>query len=83
MTPYGFFFCGDTPARQFEKGTQLGRTCKCGSCGCKDTILADLPRAHQKTWRSFTDIQSLIVGGKFGNIPGKLKPLDNLVVSNL
>ena len=76
------FFCGDTPARQFERGTQLGGTYKCGSCRCKDTMMADLPHALEKKWRSLADLQSLILGGKFGNIPGKLKPLDNLV-SNL
>ena len=73
-------FCGDTPARQFERGTQLGGTYKCGSCGCKDTMMADLPHALEKKWRSLADLQSL---SKFGNIPRKLKPLDNLVVSNL
>ena len=44
--------------------------------------MADLPHALEKKWRSLADLQSLILGGKFGNIPGKLKPLDNLV-SNL
>ena len=41
---------------------------------------ADLPHALEKKWRSLADLQSLILGG---NIPGKLKPLDNLIVSNL
>ena len=41
---------------------------------------ADLPHALEKKWRSLADLPSLILGG---NIPGKLKPLDNLVVSNL
>ena len=45
--------------------------------------MADLPHALEKKWRSLADLQSLILGGKFGNVPGKLKPLDNLVVSDL
>ena len=27
------FFCGDKPAQQFERGTQIGGTYKCGGCG--------------------------------------------------
>ena len=45
--------------------------------------MVDLPHALETKWRSLADLQSLILGAKFGNIPGKLKPLDNLVVSNL
>lgn len=30
------FFTGDKPAAQFERGTQIGGTYKCGGCGCKD-----------------------------------------------
>ena len=77
------FFCGDAPARQFERGTQLGGTYKCGSCGCKDKMMADLPHALQKKWRSLADLQNLILAGKYGNSPGRLKPLDGLLVANL
>ena len=45
--------------------------------------MADQPHAFELKWRSLTDLQSLILGGKFGNVPGKFKPLDNLVVSSL
>ena len=38
------FFCGDKPAQQFERGTQIGGTYKCGSCGCVDTMMQDLAR---------------------------------------
>ena len=27
------FFCGDKPAQQFERGTQVGGAYKCGGCG--------------------------------------------------
>ena len=30
------FLCGDKPAQQFERGTQIGGIYKCGGCGCKD-----------------------------------------------
>ena len=36
------FFCGDKPAQQFERGTQVGGSYKCGSCGCKDSVMQDL-----------------------------------------
>ena len=78
-----FFFCGDAPARQFERGTQLGGIHKCGSCGCKDTMMADLLHALHITWRSLDDLQGLILAGKFGNAPGQLKPLDGLLVADL
>lgn len=45
--------------------------------------MADLPHALEKKSRSLANLQSLILGGKFGNVPEKLKPLYNLVVSNL
>ena len=48
---------------------------KCGSCGCKDIMMADLPHALQKPWRSLVDIQDLILAGKFGNTPDQFKPL--------
>ena len=76
-------FCGDTPARQFERGTQLGGVYKCGSCGCKDTMMADLAHALQKKWRTLADLQDLILAGKYGNAPGQLKPLDGLLVAKL
>ena len=44
--------------------------------------MADLPHALEIKWRSHIDIRILILGSKFGNIPGKLKLLDN-IVSNI
>ena len=70
-------------ARQFERGTQLGGAFKCGSCGYKDIMMADLPHALQKPWRSLVDVQDLILAGKFGNAPGQLKPLEGLLVADL
>ena len=77
------FFCGDKPAQQFERGTQVGGAYKCGGCGCKDSVMQDLSHALQCTPRSLQDLQSLILAGKYGNQPGQLKPLDQLLVANL
>ena len=77
------FFCGNAPARQFERGMQLRGVYKCGSCGCADAMMADLAHALQKTWRSLDNLQHLILAGKFGNAPGQLKPLDGLLVADL
>ena len=46
-------------------------------------MMADLAHALQKTWRSLDNLQHLILAGKFGNAPGKLKPLDGLLVADL
>ena len=77
------FFCGDKPAQQFERGTQIGGIYKCGVCGCKDTMMMDLGHAFHHTWRSLSDIQTLVLGGKFGNKPECLKPFDSLKVADL
>ena len=77
------FFCGDKPAQQFERGTQVGGAYKCGGCGCKDSAMQDLSRALQCPPRSLQDLQSLILAGKYGNQPGQLKPLDQLLVAKL
>ena len=74
------FFCGDAPAREFERGTQLGGVYKCGSYGCKDAMMADLAHALQKTWRNLDDLQRFTLAGMFGNT---LKPLDGLLVADL
>ena len=77
------FFCGDKPAQQFERGTQIGGCYKCGGCGCKDTMMQDLAHALECKWRSLSDLQSLVLNGAFGNTCNKLKPLDNLRVDDL
>lgn len=77
------FFCGDKPAQQFERGTQVGDTYKCGACGCKDTMMEDLAHAFRRTWRSLADIQEIALAGKFGNTAGQLKPLEDLRVKQL
>ena len=33
------FFTGDKPASQFERGTQIGGTYKCGGCGVKKFMM--------------------------------------------
>lgn len=77
------FFCGDKLAQQFERGTQIGGTYKCGGCGCKDTMMQDLPHALRRRWRSLTTLQTLVTAGKYGDKPDALKPLDSLKVSEL
>ena len=77
------FFCGDKPAQQFERGTQIGGKYKCGGCGCKDEMMMDLAHVLHHTWRSLSDIQKIILNGKFENRAGLLKPLDNLKISEL
>lgn len=41
------FFVGDHPAQQFERGTQMGGTYKCGGCGVKDIMMDDLAHTLQ------------------------------------
>ena len=77
------FFCGDKPAQQFERGTQIGGAYKCGGCGCKDVVMMDLAHALYCSWRSLTDLQELVLAGKLGNKPGCLKPFHNLKISDL
>ncbi len=42
------FFCGDKPAQQFERGTQVGGLYKCGGCDCKDNMMVDFAQAIRK-----------------------------------
>ena len=77
------FFCGDKPAQQFERGTQIGGIYKCGACGVKDVMMQDLAHTFQHTWKSLADLQALILAGKHGNVPGCLKPLEGLRVQEL
>ena len=77
------FFCGDKPAQQFERGTQIGGIYKCGACGVKDVMMQDLAHTFQHTWKSLADLQAFILAGKHGNVPGCLKPLEGLRVQEL
>ena len=72
------FFIGDHPAQSFERGNQVGGNYKCGSCGCKTSRIDDLANIFSCQWRSLTDLQKLVLAGKFGNQPGILKPFSNL-----
>ena len=45
--------------------------------------MMDLAHVLHHTWRSLSDIQKIILNGKFGNCAGLLKPLDNLKISEL
>lgn len=45
--------------------------------------MSDLAHALQNKWRSLADLQSLILAGKHGNAPGRLKPEDSLKAQEL
>lgn len=45
--------------------------------------MMDLAHAFQHSWRSLSDIQTLILAGMFGSKPGCLKPLENLKIADL
>ena len=60
-----FFFTGDKPAAQFERGTQQGGYYKCGSCGCRSTRMDDLAYSLNCKWRSLTDLQTLVLAGEY------------------
>lgn len=77
------FFKGDTPAKQFERGTQKGGYYKCGSCGCHSDVIDDLTCALQCTWRSLSEIQSLALAGKYGDTPNVIKPFESLDTAEL
>lgn len=78
-----WFFSGDNPAQEFERGTQIGGIFKCGGCGCRDTMMGDLVHALQCKWRSLADIQELVLAGTYGSMSGQLKPLEGLNVKQL
>lgn len=72
------FYTGDHPAASFERGCQLGGNYKCGSCGVRSNRIDDLAHVFSFPCRNLSDIQTLVLKGKFGNQPGVLKPLGNL-----
>ena len=75
------FFTGDKPA-VLERGTQMGRTYKCG-CGCRDTMMDDQAHALRIPWRSLSTLQAVATKGCFGKQPGKPKPFEKLKVAEL
>ena len=79
------FFVGDHPAKQFERGTQCGGVYKCGSCGCKSSLMDDQTHALQCSTRSLTELQALAIGGVLGKVPCTVKPLyvPDLVVKDI
>ena len=52
------FFCGDKPAQQFERGTQLGGTYKCGGCGVKDVMTQNLAHTLQLSSNKYLTLPS-------------------------
>ena len=77
------FFTGDKPAAQFERGTQIGGTYKCGGYGCKDAMMDDQAHALRCTLRSVRDLQDIAISGTFGKQSNVLKPFDQLLVAQL
>jgi len=60
-----FFFTGDKPAAQFERGTQQGGYYKCGSCGCRSTRMDDLAHSLNCRRHSLADLQTLVLAGEY------------------
>ena len=77
------FFKGDAPAQQFERGTQKGGHYKCGGCGCKSSLMEDLAHALECKWRSLSNLQSLVLADRYGDIPGAIKPFESLTTDQL
>ena len=72
------FFKGDAPAKQFERGTQIGGNYKCGSCGCHSDMFEDLAHTLQLQWHSLSDLQQTVLAGKYGDQANTLKPFETL-----
>ena len=51
--------------------------------GCRDNMIVDLAHTFYHTWRSLSDIQTLILPCQFGITSGCLKPLEKLNVADL
>ena len=77
------FFTGDHPATQFEQGTKIGGTYKCGACGCKETLFDDQSHSLHHTRRSLNLLQSLATQGVYGKQVGVVRPFDGLKVNEL
>ena len=69
------FFTGDHPAKQFERGTQMGGHYKCGSCGCKSGLMDDQAHALMCKTCTVKDLQRLATEGLHGKVPCSIKPL--------
>ena len=67
------FFYGDKAAQQVERGTQQGGTYKCGSCGCEAHMMDDFAYSMRCKWRTLADLQSVALGGKYGNQVGTIR----------
>jgi hypothetical protein len=72
------FFVGDHPAQAFERGSQLGGNYKCGSCGCLSNRMDDLAHSFTCLWRPLSELQKLVLQGRYGKKPGILKPFEKL-----
>lgn len=77
------FFYGDRAAQQVERGTQQGGLYKCGSCGCEAHMMDDLAYSLRCKWRSLANLQSLALGGKYGNQQYVTRPFQKLDAKQL
>ena len=75
MSTGGMMFTGDHPAKQFERGTQIGGTYKCGGFGCKGMLMDDQAHALRCKTKSLHELQAVALQGKLGRVPQKDKPL--------
>ena len=69
------FFTGDHPAKQFERGTQVGGVYKCGGCGCRSDLMDDQAHALACRTRSTEELQCIALKGVLGRVPCIIKPL--------
>ena len=83
ITDQLLFFVGDHPAKQFERGTQMGGKYKCGSCGVKSRMMDDLAHTLQLPHRGLADLQQVAIEGQRGRKAGDLKPFSQLKLQEL
>ena len=68
------FFTGDHPALQFEQGTSMGGTYKCGTCGSKLWLFNDQAHVLHHKWRNVKELQTVATKGECGKKAGDLQP---------
>ena len=76
-------FYGDKAAQQVERGTQQGGIYKCGSCGCEAHMMDDFAYSLRCKVHTLADLQSVALGGKFGNQVGTIRPFQKLNAKEL
>ena len=78
ITDHLRFFSADTPAKQFEAGCKRGGKRKCVLCGSLADLHDGFAYCARQSLLSCTDRQTLVVAGRFGKVPGAVRPLADL-----